>query len=109
TLRALLARPPDSRASLAEVLAAAHTALSVIEPAVQAGLGDIGEGEIRFRHPLLPSARRPAGNSREVLEMYAALAEVVSDEERRLWHRAMAAVGGDEEVAAELERYASVA
>src|SRR4029077_7265289 len=39
----------------------------------------------------------------------AAMAEVVSDEERRLWHRAMAAVGGDEEVAAELERDASVA
>ena len=105
----LLAAALDSRASLAEVLAAAHTALSVIDPAVQAGLVDIGEGEIRFRHPLIRSAVRQAANSREVLEMYGALAEVVSDEERRLWHRAMAAVGRDEEVAAELERYATAA
>jgi DNA-binding CsgD family transcriptional regulator len=109
TRLALLAAALDSRASLAEVLAAAHTALPVIEPAVQAGLIDIGEGEIRFRHPLIRSAVRQAANSREVLEMYGALAEVVSEEERRLWHRAMAAVGRDEEVAAELERYASAA
>jgi DNA-binding CsgD family transcriptional regulator len=105
----LLAAALDSRASLAEVLAAAHAALSVIEPAVGAGLIDIGEGEIRFRHPLIRSAVREAANSGEVLEMYGALAEVVSDQERRLWHRAMAAVGRDEEVAAELERYASAA
>jgi len=105
----LLAAALDSRASLGEVLAAAHAPLSAIEPAVQAGLVDIGEAEIRFRHPLIRSAVRQAANSGEVLEMYAALAEVVSDDERRLWHRSMAAVGGDEPVAAELERYASTA
>ena len=105
----MLAAALDSRASLGEVLAAARTPLSVIEPAVQAGLVDIGEGEIRFRHPLIRSAVRQAANSGEVLEMYRALAEIVSDEERRLWHRAMAAVGRDEQVAAELERYASAA
>jgi len=109
TRSVLLAAALDSRASLAEVLAAAHTTLSVIEPAEQAGLVDIGEGELRFRHPLIRSAVRQAASSREVLEMYGALAEVVSDEERRLWHRAMAAVGSDEQVAAELERYASAA
>jgi len=105
----LLAAALDSRASLGEVLAAAHAPLSGIEPAVQAGLVDIGEGEVRFRHPLIRSAVRQAASSREVLEMYGALAEIVSDEERRLWHRAMAAVGRDEQVAAELERYASAA
>jgi DNA-binding CsgD family transcriptional regulator len=105
----LLAAALDSRASLGEVLAAAYAPLSAIEPSVQAGLVDIGEGELRFRHPLIRSAVRQAASSREVLEMYGALAEVVSDEDRRLWHRAMAAVGGDEQVAAELERYASAA
>jgi DNA-binding CsgD family transcriptional regulator len=105
----LLAAALDSRASLGEVLAAAHAPLSVIEAALQAGLVDIGEGEIRFRHPLIRSAVRQAANSREVLEMYGALAEVVTDGERRLWHRAMAAVGPDEQVAAELERYAHAA
>jgi DNA-binding CsgD family transcriptional regulator len=105
----LLAAALDSRASLGEILAAAHAPLPAIEPAVQAGLVDIGEGEIGFRHPLIRSAVRQAANSGEVLEMYAALAEVVPDDERRLWHRAMAAVGSDEPVAAELERYASAA
>ena len=41
--------------------------------------------------------------------MYAALAEVVADPERRLWHRAMAAVGCDEEIAAALDAHAAVA
>jgi DNA-binding CsgD family transcriptional regulator len=105
----LLAAALDSRASLGEVLAAARAPLSVMEPAVNAGLVEVGEAEIRFRHPLIRSAVRQAANSREVLEMFGALAEIVSDEERRLWHRAMAAVGRDEQVAAELERYASAA
>jgi DNA-binding CsgD family transcriptional regulator len=43
------------------------------------------------------------------LEMYSVLAEVVADPERRLWHRAMAAVGRDEELAAELDGHAAVA
>jgi DNA-binding CsgD family transcriptional regulator len=105
----LLAAALDSRASLDEVLAAAHAPLPVVEPAVQAGLVDVGEGAIRFRHPLIRSAVRQAANSQEVLEMYGALAEIVTDGERRLWHRAMAAVGRDEQVAGELERYASAA
>ena len=109
TRHLLLAAALDSRASLGEVLAAAHGGLSDIEPAVQAGLVDYGEAEIRFHHPLIRSAVRQAASSREVLEMFGALAEVVSDDERRLWHRAMAAVGRDEHVAAELERYASIA
>ena len=105
----LLAAALDSRASPVEVLAAAKASLSAIEPAVQAGLVDIGEGEIRFRHPLIRSAVRQAANSREVLEMYRALAAKVTDGERRLWHRAMAAVGPDEPVASQLEEYASAA
>ena len=105
----LLAAALDSRASLGEVLMAARAPLSAIEPAAQAGLVDIGEGQIRFRHPLIRSAVRQAANAREVLEMYEALAGIVTDGERRLWHRAMAAVGPNEQVAAELERYASAA
>ena len=41
--------------------------------------------------------------------MYGALAKVVADPERRLWHRAMAAVGCDEEIAAALDTHAAVA
>ena len=105
----LLAAALDSRASLGEVLAAARAPLSAIEPAAEAGLVDVGEGQIRFRHPLIRSAVRQAANAGEVLEMYGALAGIVTDGERRLWHRAMAAVSTDEPVAAELEQYASAA
>jgi DNA-binding CsgD family transcriptional regulator len=41
--------------------------------------------------------------------MHGALAEVVADPERQLWHRAMAAVGCDEELAAALDAHAAVA
>ncbi len=41
--------------------------------------------------------------------MYAALADVVRDPERRLWHRAAAAVGHDEEVASALDEHAQIA
>ncbi len=41
--------------------------------------------------------------------MYGALAEAVADAERRIWHRAMATVGYDEEVAVALERHAVAA
>lgn len=105
----LLAAALDSRASLAEVLAAARAPLSAIDPATHAGLVDIGEGDLRFRHPLIRSAVRQEANPREVLEMYGALAEIVTNEERRLWHRAMAAVAPDEAIAAELEQYADAA
>jgi DNA-binding CsgD family transcriptional regulator len=39
--------------------------------------------------------------------MYGALARVVGDPERRLWHRAMSATGIDEGIAADLEAYAA--
>ena len=41
--------------------------------------------------------------------MYGALAEVVRDPERRLWHRAACAVGYDEEVASALDEQAQIA
>jgi len=77
-------------------------------PAVEAGLAEFG-GRVRFRHPLVRSAvyRSVALPVRQ--EMHAALAEVtdpIADPDRRAWHRAQAAPGPDEEVAAELERSA---
>jgi hypothetical protein len=41
--------------------------------------------------------------------MYAALAEVVGDPERRLWHRAAGTVGHDEAVASALDEQAQIA
>ncbi len=111
----LLAAALDGRAPLDEVAAAASqlrgepTPFSALDPAVEADLISIVDAELRFRHPLIRSAIRQAAPPVLVLEMYGALAEVVADPERRLWHRAMAAVGCDEELAAALDGHAAVA
>jgi DNA-binding CsgD family transcriptional regulator len=111
----LLAAALDGRASLDEVAKAAselrgeETALSALDPAVEGNLVSITDAELRFRHPLVRSAVRQATPPVRVLEMYGALAKVVADPERRLWHRAMGAVGYDEELAAALEVHAALA
>jgi DNA-binding CsgD family transcriptional regulator len=111
----LLAAALDGGASLAEVAEAAGAVfgmpveLSGLDAAVEAELIEIVDAELRFRHPLKRSAVRQAASPAQVLEMHAALADVVADPERRLWHRAMAAVGCDEELAAALDAHAAAA
>ena len=78
------------------------------EPAVEAGLVDFG-ASVLFRHPLARSAAYGLASFTEIQEGHAVLAEVtdpVADPDRRAWHRAQAAPGPDEEIAAELERSA---
>ncbi|HEX6402338.1 MAG TPA: AAA family ATPase [Pseudonocardiaceae bacterium] len=77
-------------------------------PAVAAGLVEFGV-QVRFRHPLVRSAAYQSASAQDRQEVHGALAEVtdpVSDPDRRAWHRAQAATGPDEQVAAELERSA---
>jgi len=77
-------------------------------PAVDAGLVEFG-ARVRFRHPLLRSASYRAASAADRQAVHAALAEAYDPEtapERRAWHRAQAAAGPDEEIAAELERSA---
>jgi hypothetical protein len=74
-------------------------------PASEAGLVEFG-GQVRFRHPLIRSAAYRSAAFADRQQMHAALAEVtdpITDPDRRAWHRAQAAPGPDEDVAAELE------
>ncbi len=112
TRSALLAASLDSRAGSHEILRCVRSfeefAASVdsLGAAEDAGLIEIIDGEVRFRHPLIRSAVRQAAGRRELVATYAALATVVENPERRLWHRAMAAEAPDEEIAAALEMHA---
>ena len=79
-----------------------------LEPAAETALVDFG-ARVRFRHPLVRSALYRAASSLERQRVHTALAEAtdaVADPDRRAWHRAQAASGVDEEVAAELEHSA---
>src|SRR3954470_18820460 len=93
----LLAAALDGRASIEELLSAAtvvsanEVALSALDSAAERGLAAAHGSEVRFEHPLIRSAVESTAAPAQQLAMYAALADVVRDPERRLWHRAASA------------------
>jgi ATP/maltotriose-dependent transcriptional regulator MalT len=120
--RQLEALPADARRLLLVAAAEPHGDLPLVwraaerlgipvpaaTPALEAGLVEFGT-RVRFRHPLLRSASYRTASVADRQAVHSALAEATDAEaapERRAWHRAQAAAGPDEEVAAELERSA---
>lgn len=92
---ALLWRAIDGAGIPAEALA----------PAQEAGLLELG-AQVRFRHPLMRSAVSRAATDQERRAAHRALADAIvgtADADYRAWHRAEAAAGLDDDVAAELE------
>jgi DNA-binding CsgD family transcriptional regulator len=113
--RVLLVAAASDSEDLGLILRAAN-ALGIEGPAIEAadsaGLVSIRGWRLRFRHPLVRSSIYQAATLAERRAVHRALAEALSGEaeaDRRAWHRASAALGPDEEVAAELERAAASA
>lgn len=76
-------------------------------PAIDLELAEFND-RVRFRHPLVRSAAYRTAGKAESQEVHRALADATepTDPDRRAWHRARAAAGPDENVAAALEQSA---
>jgi len=81
---------------------------SALAPAEAADLLEIGT-RVQFRHPLVRSAvyrAAPLVSRQRAHEVLAEVSRPDDDADRRAWHRALAAAGPAEDVAAELEQSA---
>jgi tetratricopeptide (TPR) repeat protein len=114
TRAVLLAAAADDGGALPEVLATASALMgSVVTadallPAVAAGLTEIDETGLRFRHPLMRSAIYQVMSMSQRRAAHTALAGLLDGHpDRRAWHQAAAVLGPDEQVAADLEAAAS--
>jgi len=84
--------------------AGAPADLEVLEPAIVAGLVQLSDGELRFRHPLMRSAVYHLASPSSRAAGHLALAQAVGPgTDRGVLHRAQTATGHDETLAAELE------
>jgi DNA-binding CsgD family transcriptional regulator len=100
--------------SLHEILSAGEAVLGeragvdTLAPAIAAKLIEIDGQEVRFRHPLVRSAMHQAADLAMRQKIHAALATTIQDQlDRKLWHRAAATIGPDEELAREHDRMAA--
>ncbi|MEZ0448875.1 ATP-binding protein [Cellulomonas sp. ICMP 17802] len=74
------------------------------KPAVDAQLVTVWEHRVEFRHPLVRSAIYQGAGTAQRVAVHTALAtSLEASPDRRVWHRAAATLGPDEDVAAEIE------
>jgi ATP/maltotriose-dependent transcriptional regulator MalT len=108
--RSLLVAAADDLGSLTVVAAAARTLgldQRALDLAEHAGLLVVHGTRIEFRHPLVRSAVYEAATSSERRSAHSALAEALAGDEehadRRVWHRAAAALEPDESIVLALD------
>ena len=86
------------------MLGSNEATVDVFEPAELAGLVQLDDRHVQFRHPLVRSAVLQSETLARRHAAHAALADVLTDDSyRRTWHRAHAVTGSDDDVADELE------
>jgi DNA-binding CsgD family transcriptional regulator/RecA/RadA recombinase len=113
TQTALLFATLDKEPTVSDVLAAtrkqvdAEVTMDVLEPALEDGLIAIAGSVVRFRHPLIRSALEQSATAAQRRNAHLLLVEVVTDPDRRAWHRAKSVLGQDEGAAGDLEAVAA--
>ncbi len=112
--------PAEARAAMLAAAALADPTLALVEaatggdsaaalaPAVEAELVTVGDGRVRFTHPLLAAAVYASAGPAERRDVHTALAAHVRPEERAR-HLALAADGPNAEVSAALDEAAGLA
>jgi DNA-binding CsgD family transcriptional regulator len=110
TRAVLLIAAADDGEVLAEVLSAASIVaggpvpVDALAPAVSIGLVEVRGSTLHFRHPLVRSAIYQSATWSQRQAAHTALSDVLADRpDRRVWHRSAAALGPDEDLAAELD------
>jgi DNA-binding CsgD family transcriptional regulator len=113
TQRLVLLVAADTTGALAPVLRAAEANgidVGAMAAAEQAGVLIVRDATIDVRHPLVRSAVYGAASWSERRGAHLALADALTDAleaDQRVWHRAAAVIGTDDDVATELESAAS--
>jgi DNA-binding CsgD family transcriptional regulator len=110
TRDAVLIAAIDSVDDLAEILAATsvlgstEATVDALEPPELAGLVQLDDRHVQFRHPLVRSAVLQSETLARRHAAHTALADVLTDDPyRRTWHRAHAVTGPDDNVADDLQ------
>src|SRR3989449_1539423 len=101
TQAALLFIALDKDPTVGDVLDAVRRQLGervtvdVLQPAVDEGLISIAGSTVSYRHPLVRSALDQAATEGQRRSAHLALAEDITDPDRRAWHHAKAVLGED--------------